>query len=88
MDEGSKVRFVRCPKCENLLSELPEYSVYKCGGCGAILRGIFISFLLYFIFPFIISYCICSQFVFLLKGLKKIVEVTKKETALTIQILV
>lgn len=39
MAEGSKVRFVRCPKCDNLLSELPEYSVYKCGGCGAILRA-------------------------------------------------
>ncbi|KAI3812787.1 hypothetical protein L1987_17499 [Smallanthus sonchifolius] len=38
-EEGSKVRLVRCPKCENLLPELPEYSVYQCGGCGAVLRG-------------------------------------------------
>ncbi|CAK7335683.1 unnamed protein product [Dovyalis caffra] len=40
MAEGStKVRLVRCPKCENLLPELPDYSVYKCGGCGAVLRA-------------------------------------------------
>ncbi|PWA95032.1 zinc-ribbon domain-containing protein [Artemisia annua] len=38
-EEGSSVRLVRCPKCENLLTELPEYSVYQCGGCGAVLRG-------------------------------------------------
>ncbi|XP_071705320.1 uncharacterized protein [Rutidosis leptorrhynchoides] len=38
-DEGLSVRLVRCPKCENLLPELPEYSVYQCGGCGAVLRG-------------------------------------------------
>lgn len=38
-EEGSSVRLVRCPKCENLLPELPEYSVYQCGGCGAVLRG-------------------------------------------------
>ncbi|KAJ0427598.1 putative zinc-ribbon domain, plant, protein enhanced disease resistance 4 [Helianthus annuus] len=38
-EEGSAVRLVRCPKCENLLPELPEYSVYQCGGCGAVLRG-------------------------------------------------
>ncbi|KAL8201027.1 hypothetical protein R6Q57_012366 [Mikania cordata] len=38
-EEGSTVRLVRCPKCENLLPELPEYSVYQCGGCGAVLRG-------------------------------------------------
>ena len=39
MAEGSKVRVVRCPKCENLLPELPDYPVYQCGGCGAVLRG-------------------------------------------------
>ena len=39
MAEGSKVRLVRCPKCENLLPELPDYPVYQCGGCGAVLRG-------------------------------------------------
>jgi len=44
MAESSKVRLVRCPKCENLLPELPDYSVYQCGGCGAVLRGILIVF--------------------------------------------
>uniref|UniRef100_F6HUS3 Uncharacterized protein n=1 Tax=Vitis vinifera TaxID=29760 RepID=F6HUS3_VITVI len=39
MAEGSKVRVVRCPKCENLLPELPDYPVYQCGGCGAVLRA-------------------------------------------------
>lgn len=39
MAETSKVRLVRCPKCENLLPELPDYSVYQCGGCGAVLRA-------------------------------------------------
>lgn len=38
-EEASTVKLVRCPKCENLLPELPEYSVYQCGGCGAVLRG-------------------------------------------------
>ncbi|KAJ0746405.1 putative protein enhanced disease resistance 4 [Helianthus annuus] len=37
-EEGSAVRLVRCPKCENLFPELLEYSVYQCGGCGAVLR--------------------------------------------------
>ncbi|KAG9134062.1 hypothetical protein Leryth_004757 [Lithospermum erythrorhizon] len=36
---AAKVRLVRCPKCQNLLQELNEYSVYECGGCGAVLRG-------------------------------------------------
>ncbi|VFQ68689.1 unnamed protein product [Cuscuta campestris] len=36
---SSKVRLVRCPKCENLLPELPDFSVYQCGGCGAVLRA-------------------------------------------------
>ncbi|XP_019160393.1 PREDICTED: uncharacterized protein LOC109156964 [Ipomoea nil] len=36
---SSKVRLVRCPKCGNLLPELPDFSVYQCGGCGAVLRA-------------------------------------------------
>ncbi|KAF3448677.1 hypothetical protein FNV43_RR09390 [Rhamnella rubrinervis] len=39
MAEGPKVRLVRCPKCDNLLPELPDFPVYKCGGCGAVLRA-------------------------------------------------
>nr|XP_010326888.1 uncharacterized protein LOC104649423 isoform X2 [Solanum lycopersicum] len=39
MSEQAKVRLVRCPKCENLLPELTDYSVYQCGGCGAVLRA-------------------------------------------------
>ncbi|KAK3002083.1 hypothetical protein RJ639_020542 [Escallonia herrerae] len=39
MAEASKIRLVRCPKCENLLHELDDYSVYQCGGCGTVLRG-------------------------------------------------
>ncbi|GLT79741.1 hypothetical protein SLA2020_512180 [Shorea laevis] len=39
MAESTKVRLVRCPKCENLLQELPDFSVYQCGGCGAVLRA-------------------------------------------------
>ncbi|XP_061996634.1 protein ENHANCED DISEASE RESISTANCE 4-like isoform X2 [Rosa rugosa] len=39
-DSGGKVRLVRCPKCENLLPELADYSVYQCGGCGAVLRDV------------------------------------------------
>ncbi|KAF2315229.1 hypothetical protein GH714_038506 [Hevea brasiliensis] len=39
MADSTKVRLVRCPKCENLLQELADYSVYQCGGCGAILRA-------------------------------------------------
>ncbi|XP_072958709.1 uncharacterized protein [Typha angustifolia] len=40
-DEGgkAKIRVVRCPKCEKLLPELPNFSVYLCGGCGATLQG-------------------------------------------------
>nr|GMD98697.1 protein ENHANCED DISEASE RESISTANCE 4-like [Ipomoea batatas] len=36
---SSKVRLVRCPQCGNLLPELPDFSVYQCGGCGAVLRA-------------------------------------------------
>ncbi|KDO76476.1 hypothetical protein CISIN_1g002433mg [Citrus sinensis] len=39
MAEASNIRLVRCPKCGNLLPELPDYSLYKCGGCGAVLRA-------------------------------------------------
>ncbi|XP_002533909.2 protein ENHANCED DISEASE RESISTANCE 4 isoform X1 [Ricinus communis] len=39
MTDSTKVRLVRCPKCENLLPELADYSVYQCGGCGAVLRA-------------------------------------------------
>ncbi|KAK8494651.1 hypothetical protein V6N13_032177 [Hibiscus sabdariffa] len=39
MAESTKVRLVRCPKCENLLPELADYSIYQCGGCGAVLRA-------------------------------------------------
>ncbi|KAA8520722.1 hypothetical protein F0562_015006 [Nyssa sinensis] len=39
MSEPAKVRLVRCPKCENLLPELTNYSVYQCGGCGAVLQA-------------------------------------------------
>lgn len=49
MSEQAKVRLVRCPKCENLLPELNDYSVYQCGGCGAVLKGnIFLMFLFSF----------------------------------------
>ena len=41
MSDSAKVRLVRCPKCQNLLPELADYSVYQCGGCGAVLRGSF-----------------------------------------------
>ncbi|KAL6544143.1 hypothetical protein OROGR_010640 [Orobanche gracilis] len=39
MAEAAKVRLVRCPKCENLLPELPDISLYQCGGCGAVLEA-------------------------------------------------
>ncbi|KAL1350402.1 hypothetical protein AAHE18_06G021500 [Arachis hypogaea] len=39
MADSTKVRLVRCPKCENLLPELADYSLYQCGGCGAVLRA-------------------------------------------------
>jgi len=44
----AKLRLVRCPKCENLLPELADYSVYQCGGCGAVLGGKLISHCLLF----------------------------------------
>ncbi|CAK9165803.1 unnamed protein product [Ilex paraguariensis] len=39
MSEAAQVRLVRCPKCENLLPEVTDYSVYQCGACGAVLRA-------------------------------------------------
>ncbi|KAJ0962977.1 hypothetical protein J5N97_028099 [Dioscorea zingiberensis] len=34
-----KVRVVKCPKCEKLLPELADFTVYKCGGCNATLQA-------------------------------------------------
>ncbi|KAJ8444730.1 hypothetical protein Cgig2_030404 [Carnegiea gigantea] len=39
MAETLKLCLVRCPQCESLLQEHPDYSIYQCGGCGAILRA-------------------------------------------------
>ncbi|KAI4369842.1 hypothetical protein MLD38_018244 [Melastoma candidum] len=39
MESAEKVRLVRCPGCDNVLPELPDYSVYQCGGCGVVLRA-------------------------------------------------
>ncbi|KAI3458416.1 hypothetical protein Pfo_015079 [Paulownia fortunei] len=36
---STKVRLVRCPKCRQVLAELPEVPLYKCGGCGTILQA-------------------------------------------------
>ncbi|CAM0874458.1 unnamed protein product [Alopecurus aequalis] len=37
--EAQNLRFVRCPKCLQLLVEYPSIPVYKCGGCGTVLRA-------------------------------------------------
>ncbi|KAG8070417.1 hypothetical protein GUJ93_ZPchr0006g41658 [Zizania palustris] len=37
--QQQQIRVVRCPKCEKFLPELPNYSVYVCGGCGATLQA-------------------------------------------------
>ncbi|KAF8028196.1 hypothetical protein BT93_E0948 [Corymbia citriodora subsp. variegata] len=34
-----KVRLVKCPKCWQLLPEPADFSVYRCGGCSAVLRA-------------------------------------------------
>ena len=49
MEDSAKLRLVRCPKCQNVLHEQASYSVYQCGGCGAVLRGtlLFVLFYLY-----------------------------------------
>ncbi|XP_074325708.1 uncharacterized protein LOC141663786 isoform X2 [Apium graveolens] len=39
MSEAGRVRLVRCPKCQNLLTELPAYSVYQCGACATLLTA-------------------------------------------------
>ncbi|KAG0503529.1 hypothetical protein HPP92_003601 [Vanilla planifolia] len=36
---GAKVRVVRCPKCDKLLPELANFTVYRCGGCNATLQA-------------------------------------------------
>ncbi|XP_020251456.1 LOW QUALITY PROTEIN: protein ENHANCED DISEASE RESISTANCE 4-like [Asparagus officinalis] len=38
-DERAKVRVVRCPKCDKLLPELANFTVYRCGGCNATLQA-------------------------------------------------
>ncbi|KNA25281.1 hypothetical protein SOVF_007700 [Spinacia oleracea] len=35
----SEIRLVRCPKCDKVLPEPTVYTVYQCGGCGAILKA-------------------------------------------------
>ncbi|XP_062179031.1 uncharacterized protein LOC133883675 [Phragmites australis] len=37
-EAAARIRVVRCPKCDKFLPELPIYSVYVCGGCGATLQ--------------------------------------------------
>ncbi|KAI3833877.1 hypothetical protein MKW92_041637 [Papaver armeniacum] len=40
MEEGrTKIRRVRCPKCNKILTEPPNSPVYQCGGCGTILQA-------------------------------------------------
>ncbi|CAN1138466.1 Protein ENHANCED DISEASE RESISTANCE 4 [Linum perenne] len=34
-----KIRLVRCPRCRQVLPELPNVPVYKCGGCGIHLQA-------------------------------------------------
>lgn len=34
-----KIRLVRCPRCRQVLAELPDISVYRCGGCGTTLQA-------------------------------------------------
>eukprot|EP00268_Persea_americana_P051834 TRINITY_DN575_c1_g1_i3.p1 TRINITY_DN575_c1_g1~~TRINITY_DN575_c1_g1_i3.p1 ORF type:complete len:1076 (-),score=213.75 TRINITY_DN575_c1_g1_i3:541-3768(-) len=35
----TKLRFVYCPSCRQLLTEFSDIPVYKCGGCGAVLKA-------------------------------------------------
>lgn len=37
--EAHNLRFVRCPKCLQLLVEYPSIPVYRCGGCSTVLRA-------------------------------------------------
>ncbi|CAH2063205.1 unnamed protein product [Thlaspi arvense] len=39
MSESTKLRLVRCPKCENLLSEPEDSPFFQCGGCFTVLRA-------------------------------------------------
>ncbi|CAL9245501.1 unnamed protein product [Arabidopsis halleri] len=39
MADSTKVRLVRCPKCENLLSEPEDSPFFQCGGCFTVLRA-------------------------------------------------
>ncbi|KAL4334265.1 hypothetical protein GQ457_07G007360 [Hibiscus cannabinus] len=39
MAQESKARLVRCPRCDSLIKELPQYSLYKCGSCGVVLQA-------------------------------------------------
>ncbi|KAL0848588.1 hypothetical protein Bca101_021835 [Brassica carinata] len=39
MAETTKLRLVRCPKCENLLSEPEDSPFFQCGGCFTVLRA-------------------------------------------------
>lgn len=38
-EERAKIRVVRCPKCDKLLPELADFTVYRCGGCNATLQA-------------------------------------------------
>jgi ribosomal protein L37AE/L43A len=38
-EAAARIRVVRCPKCDKFLPELPAYSIYVCGSCGAALQG-------------------------------------------------
>ncbi|KAK1565543.1 hypothetical protein Q3G72_029283 [Acer saccharum] len=38
-EEAPQIRFVRCPKCGNVLPEPQNHSVYLCGGCDTVLRA-------------------------------------------------
>ncbi|XP_068640107.1 protein ENHANCED DISEASE RESISTANCE 4 [Aristolochia californica] len=35
----TKVRFVKCPKCKEILPEFADIPVYQCGGCGTVLKA-------------------------------------------------
>lgn len=39
MEDSTKLRLVRCPKCQNVLPELANYTIYQCGACNTVLRG-------------------------------------------------
>lgn len=39
--EASRWRIVKCPRCRGLLPESPGLRLYKCGGCGTVLQGIY-----------------------------------------------